>query len=227
MSSDSDDDHSTTQVGEESSADEDLAVNDKVADDDGEHVVRDVIMWRRREISAVVVLVTTALWVLLQVFAFNFVHLASWTLIAFATLLFFYGSINRLLHKEVPYMTRWEMTEQRAKEMGESAKWVMEKGIRWMFYVSCEGEWYIFLGVTAALFLLAYVGRYIDLITLVYAGTMVGMSGPVIYVKKEDALKEYVKKLKEKGRSMYHKFDDKVFSRLNLQKKEKKEKKVQ
>ena len=64
-----------------------------------EGVVRDIIMWRRRKVSAVLVAAATVLWVMLEIYRFNFLPLASYTAMGFTTLLFLYGCVLALLRK--------------------------------------------------------------------------------------------------------------------------------
>jgi len=58
------------------------------------------------------------------------------------------------------------------------------------------------------------------------AGTMVGMTVPVIYVKKEQQIKAYGERVRLQATRLYTKFDDKVLSKLKS-KKEMKQKKVE
>lgn len=191
-----------------------------------EGVVRDIIMWRRRKVSAVLVVAATVLWMTLEIYRFNFLPLASYTAMGFTTLLFLYGCVLALLRKEVGDMKGWEISEERAKEMAVSAKRLMEKGIRSIFHISCEREWYTFVGVISALLLLGYLGRLFNLHTLLYAGTMVGMTVPVIYVKKEEQIKAYGERVRQQAARLRTKFDDKVFSKFKS-KEEMKQKKVE
>ncbi|KAJ8453165.1 hypothetical protein Cgig2_008049 [Carnegiea gigantea] len=103
-----------------------------------EGVVRDIIMWRRRKVSGVLVAVATVLWVMLEIYSFNFLPLASYTAM----------------------------------------------------------------------------------------GTMVGMTVPVIYVKKEEQIKAYGERVRQQATRLYTKFDDKVLSKFKS-KEEMKQKKVE
>ncbi|KAF7112876.1 hypothetical protein RHSIM_RhsimUnG0183100 [Rhododendron simsii] len=70
-----------------------------VRDADDCNIVRDVGLWRRKKLSISVLLVATAIWVLLDVYEFNFLTLISWAGMVIATSAFLWGNILRLLNK--------------------------------------------------------------------------------------------------------------------------------
>lgn len=72
--------------------------------------------------------------------------------------------------RDPPEVSGLEISEQWAFEMANMIRAWMEEGIRWMFRVSAEREWYVFAGTVAGLGLLSYVGTLTDLLTLIYTG---------------------------------------------------------
>ena len=63
-------------------------------------------------------------------------------------------------------MSGLEISEESAIEMANSIRTWIEEGIRWMFRVSAEREWFVFARTVAGLLLLSYVGTFSDLLTL-------------------------------------------------------------
>ncbi|KAE9466860.1 hypothetical protein C3L33_01205, partial [Rhododendron williamsianum] len=70
-----------------------------VRDADDCNIARDVVLWRRKKLSISVLLVATAIWVLLDVYEFNFLTLISWAGMVVVTSAFLWGNILRLLNK--------------------------------------------------------------------------------------------------------------------------------
>ena len=60
---------------------------------------RDIILWRRKKLSATVLLTSTATWILLEVYEFNFITVASRLAIFIFASLFLWGNVLRLLGK--------------------------------------------------------------------------------------------------------------------------------
>ncbi|KAL3526738.1 hypothetical protein ACH5RR_011394 [Cinchona calisaya] len=153
-------------------------------------MIRDVLFWRRKYLSIIVLLVATATWIALQVYELKFVTVASWVAMFLVTFLFIWGNIHRLLNKEAPDVSRMEISEKAAVEMAKGIREWMEEGIRWMFRVGAERGWLVFTATVATSGLISWVASRFDLLTLLYFGIVLSMSVPVIYVKYENKIKE-------------------------------------
>uniref|UniRef100_A0A5B7BAZ5 Reticulon-like protein n=1 Tax=Davidia involucrata TaxID=16924 RepID=A0A5B7BAZ5_DAVIN len=177
-------------------------------------IVKDIFLWRRKKLSITVLFVATATWVLLEVYQFNFITVASWVAMFTFTFTFLWGNILRLLNKETPDMSGLEITEETAMEIANSLRAWSEEGVRWMFRVGAESELFVFARTVAGLLLLSYLGSFCDLLTLLYIGTVVGMTVPVIYVKYEDKIKGYGERLRVQCKRFCGMIDEKVFRKL-------------
>ena|ERR1044072_3974468 len=60
-------------------------------------IVKDVVLWRRKKLSALVLVAATATWMLMQVFQFNFLTIISWLAIFLVASVFLYANLCRLL----------------------------------------------------------------------------------------------------------------------------------
>ena len=63
-----------------------------------------------------------------------------------------------------------EIREETAVEMANELRWWMEEGIRWKFRVGAEGDWFVFTGNVAALWLVSKLATFCDLLTFLYIG---------------------------------------------------------
>ncbi|OAY33835.1 reticulon-like protein B13 [Manihot esculenta] len=196
--------------------------------------VRDILLWRRKKLSLLVLIAATAAWVLLDVYEFNFITIASWATMVIISLLFLYGNLVRLFGKEEPNLSGFlEVPEQTAIDTAKSLKEMIEVGIRWMFELSAaEKDWFVFARVVALLWLLSLVGSCFDLLTLSYIVILVGMTVPVIYMKYEERIKGGGEWMKQQARRFSVMVDDKVWKKVKnkfhrVDKAEEKEKKVE
>ncbi|KAI8542221.1 hypothetical protein RHMOL_Rhmol08G0121300 [Rhododendron molle] len=185
-----------------------------VRDADDCNIVRDVVLWRRKKLSISVLLVATAIWVLLDVYEFNFLTLISWAGMVVATSAFLWGNILRLLNKEPLDLSRLEISEQRAVEMARKFKSGIEEGIRWMLRVAVEGDCFTFAGAIAALWVVSKLGSYFDLLTLLYTGIVLGMTVPPIHVKYEDKIKGLGERIRMQFKKYYDMVDEKALSKI-------------
>ncbi|XWS45321.1 hypothetical protein CRYUN_Cryun15aG0126400 [Craigia yunnanensis] len=187
---------------------------------------RDIILWRRKKLSATVLLISTATWVLLEVYQFNFITVASWLAIFILASLFLWGNVLRLLGKEPPNLSDLEISEHTALEITNTCRTVIEEVLIWMFHVTIEGDWFVFARTVAGLFLLSYVGNFFDLLTFLCIGIKMVMTVPMIYVKYVDQIKRRGERVKAQLRRFYEMFDEKVMRKMkNKIVKQEKEKK--
>ncbi|POO02728.1 Reticulon [Trema orientale] len=176
--------------------------------------MRDIFLWRKKKLSLLLLLVSTATWVLLQVYQFNLVTLLSWVAMFIVVSLFLWGNLLRLLGKEPPDLSRVEITEESALRLAMTLRTWTEEAIRWMFRVGAESDWLTFALTVGGLWLLSQVGNYFDFLTLLYLGIVMGMTVPVIYVKYEDNIKRLREGVRRQLKRYYDKFDEKVIKKV-------------
>ncbi|KAK2967532.1 hypothetical protein RJ640_030403 [Escallonia rubra] len=174
------------------------------------NTLKDIYLWRRKSLSMAVLVVATATWVLLELYQFNLVSVASWLAISVLATLFIWGNILRLLGKEAARLPGMEVSEGTAIEVAYSIKECVEEGVRWMFRVSAERPWFVFAGTAAGLWVLSLIGSVSDLLTLLYLGIIEGMTLPVINAKYEYKLSEYWDRVRGQGRRLYNTIDEKL-----------------
>ncbi|KAK7406593.1 hypothetical protein VNO78_08221 [Psophocarpus tetragonolobus] len=177
-------------------------------------IVKDVVLWKRKKLNATVIVAATAAWVLMEVCEFKFLTVISWVAILIVASLFLYANMLRLLGKEPPNLLRLELTEETAVGIAKTVRACIEEAIRWLFLVSAEKEWPVFLGAVAGLLSLSYLGSCMDLLTLVYIGILVGMSLPLTYVKNEHNIKRFVQTLKEKIKRYYQIINENTIQKI-------------
>ena len=83
--------------------------------------------------------------------------------------------------RDVPDMSWLEISEESTIEMVNGIREWIEEGIRWMFRVSAERDWFVFVRTVVGLLLLSYVGTSSDLLTLLYIGNLLRKSE--IYIR--------------------------------------------
>ncbi|MCL7023297.1 hypothetical protein MKW94_030521, partial [Papaver nudicaule] len=174
----------------------------------------DILLWKKKKQCLSILTASTLTWVVLQVYQYNFITIASWVSMAILAMMFLFGNLLRLLGKDPPKIDDFEISEELVMGSARRLKENAEEGIRWMFHVSSEKEWFVFAQVIGGLLALSQVGRYFDFVTLLYMGVVIGLTVPLIYVKYENQLKKSVRKIREQGRAYYEKLDEKVLRKL-------------
>ncbi|KAL5984882.1 hypothetical protein ACLOJK_038718 [Asimina triloba] len=185
--------------------------------------LRDIILWSRKKLSFSILLVSTATWVLFEVYQFNFFTAVSWVAIAIVACLFMWTNLVTLAGKDPPSLSNLEISEQSAVEAAETVRTWAQDGVRWLLAVAVRREWYVFCQVVAALLVLSFIGSRLDFLTVLYLAIVLGLTLPVTCIKYEDKLKAFAERVKMGGQRLRQTVDEKVARKLT--KKVSKEKK--
>ncbi|XP_027770642.1 reticulon-like protein B13 [Solanum pennellii] len=153
-------------------------------------ILRDVILWKRKSYTVAALLAATAIWLALEVYGLTFITLFSWIAMFLIVSTFLWGNIHMLLGKDPLDMSRMYISDESVVEAGIKFRESVENSLRFLFSVSTKREWFVFAGTVASLGLLSVVASYLDLLTLLYIGIVMGLTVPVVYVKYEDRLKD-------------------------------------
>ncbi|PHT56938.1 hypothetical protein CQW23_05424 [Capsicum baccatum] len=150
----------------------------------------DLILWKRKSNSVVALLAATTIWLSLDIYGLTFITLASWIAMFAIASIFLWGNIYMLLGKEPLDMSMMYISDESVVEASTKFRESVEKSLRFLFSVSTEREWFVFVGSVASLGLLSVVASHLDLPTLLFLGVMMGLTAPVVYVKYEDRIKD-------------------------------------
>ncbi|GFQ06561.1 reticulon-like protein b13 [Phtheirospermum japonicum] len=190
----------------------------------------DVVLWRRKQLNLIILLVATATWVVMELYQYSFITLFSWVAMAIVACLFFWGNIHRLLKKEAPDLSELEISEETAMEHANSFRQWAQEGIRLVFHVSAEREWFVFAAVVAFLYVMSVVASHLHFVTLLYLGVVGVMTIPAIYMKNENKFAEFGEKVRMRSQRLYsmikQRFQE-MKSKIGRQHKEIKEKKLE
>ncbi|KAH6810272.1 hypothetical protein C2S51_024034 [Perilla frutescens var. frutescens] len=173
-------------------------------------LVSDIVLWRRKRVNVMILSAAAAAWVAMDVYDYHFITLLSWFAIAALACLFFWGSMHRFLKKEAADLSEFEISEAAAAEEAELLRRAAEEGIRLMFHVSVEREWFVFGGVVLSLSLISLAASRFDFLTLCLIGIVGAMSLPLVYVKNEKRIREFAEKLKMKSQRLKVMIEEKM-----------------
>ncbi|KAK1433028.1 hypothetical protein QVD17_09932 [Tagetes erecta] len=176
--------------------------------------VKDVIMWRKKRVSVGVLASMSVLWVVIEIYGYNFITVASWIAIFLFSSLFVWAYIYRIIYKEEPSIWATGISENTATEMAHCVRQSTEDAMRCVFKVGAQSEWYVFVATVVALWLLSVIGSSSNLLTLLFIGSVVGMSVPVIWVKYDYKIREHGKRVQIQSKRLYSIIDDKVLQKL-------------
>ncbi|CAN4079614.1 unnamed protein product [Withania somnifera] len=107
-------------------------------------------------------------------------------------------------------MSGMYISDESVMEAGSKLRDWVEKGLRLLFSVGAEREWFVFAGTVSSLGLLSVVASYVDILAFLYIGVVVGLTVPVVYVKYVDRIKDWGQRVRVQCRSYYSAMAEKV-----------------
>ncbi|CAJ2670526.1 unnamed protein product [Trifolium pratense] len=99
--------------------------------DGGNDIMKDIVLWKRKKLSTMIIVTATVTWVLMEVYQFNFLTLMSWLAIFVVASIFIYSNMLKLLGKEPQNLLRLELKEETAVRMAKTVRAWMEKSIKY------------------------------------------------------------------------------------------------
>ncbi|KAL5715198.1 hypothetical protein ACHQM5_017055 [Ranunculus cassubicifolius] len=152
-------------------------------------IAKEIVFWRRKRVSASIMAAATLTWVLLQIY------------------------------QQSPDVHGLEISEQAAVAVAYTMKGKVEDAVQWFLKVGVQSLWYEFGGVVVGLWVLSWLGKQFDLLTLLYIGVVLGLTTLVVYDKYQDKIERYLEqvrweRLREKVNRWCKMVDEKVVMKM-------------
>ncbi|RID47972.1 hypothetical protein BRARA_I04525 [Brassica rapa] len=177
--------------------------------------LEDIYLWRRKKLAFSVLLVSTATWVLINIYGFSSITIVSWAAMAIVSMGFLWGSLLRLLSKVEPDLSGLEVSDEFVAEMARSCRKLMEEMVGWMFTVGAESEWFVFAKTILGFWILSRIGNLLDFHTFLFIGLVIGLTVPKLWEKHGDRLQKLSRNLKDRSNEAYDNSREKILKMKN------------
>ncbi|XP_013603914.1 PREDICTED: reticulon-like protein B13 isoform X3 [Brassica oleracea var. oleracea] len=171
--------------------------------------LEDIYLWRRKKLAFSVLLVSTATWVLINIYGFSSITIVSWAAMAIVSMVFLWGSLLRLSKVE-PDLSGLEVSDEFVAETARSCRKLMEEIVRWMFTVGVESEWFVFAKTILGVWILSRIGNLLDFHTFLFIGLVIGLTLPKLWEKHGDRLQKLSRNLKDRSNEAYNNSREKI-----------------
>lgn len=180
----------------------------------GSGQVADLILWRRKNQTVMILLVTLAAFVVFERSGYTLLSLVSNVLLLLVVILFLWAKSAAILNRPAPPLPQLHLSDEMTNEM---AAFIQTK-VNNLFSVSQDialgKDSRLFLKVAVYLWLIAVVGGLTDFLTLAYTGLFILLTIPALYERYEDYIDTFVLKCYNKLCQLYRKIDEKYISRV-------------
>ncbi|RZC29436.1 Reticulon-like protein B12 isoform B [Glycine soja] len=158
------------------------------------NAVADLILWRRKNLTVGILLVTLGVWVVFERSGYTLLSLISNVLLLLIVILFLWAKSADILNRPAPPLPQLRLSE----EMANEAKTFICTRVNDLLSVSQDialgKDSRLFLKVAAYLWLISIIGGLTDFLTLAYTSLLLVLTVPAIYERYEDYIDMYILK---------------------------------
>lgn len=169
--------------------------------------VADVVLWRRKDVTVGILVVTLFAWVVFERSGYTLLSLVSSVFFLLFTILFLWAKSAAILNRPAPPLPHLYLSE----EMVNEAAYFIRNHINTLLLVSeniaLGKDTNMFVKVSGGLILVSVLGGLTDFLTLGYTSIVIVLTVPALYEKYEDQVDAYVLMAYTRLRQLYHKFD--------------------
>ncbi|KAL2249037.1 reticulon-like protein B2 [Sesamum indicum] len=174
----------------------------------------DIFLWRDKKITAGVLGVATAIWVLFELLEYHLLTLVCHILILALALIFLWSNASTFINKSPPKIPEIIVPEDIVLGIAAAFRIEFNRALAILRDIASGRELKKFLAVIAGLWVLSILGNYFNFLTLFYTCFVLLHTVPVLYEKYEDQVDAFAEKAEAELKKQYAVFNTKVLSKI-------------
>ncbi|TXG58747.1 hypothetical protein EZV62_016576 [Acer yangbiense] len=180
----------------------------------GGGLVADVILWRRKNLTVGILLVTLAAWLVFERSGYTLLSLVSSVLLLLFAILFLWAKSAAILNRPAPPLPELHLSEEMANEVTVFVRTHVNDLLSAFQDIALGRNSSLFFRVALCLWLISFVGGLTDFLTLGYTSLVIVLTLPAIYERYEDHVDRYTIMGYRKLKQLYVKFDKQCVNRV-------------
>ncbi|XP_052174483.1 reticulon-like protein B12 [Diospyros lotus] len=180
----------------------------------GGGLVADVMLWRRKNLTVGILVVTLAAWLVFEKSGYTLLSLVSSVLLLLLTILFLWAKSAAILNRPAPPLPDLHLSEEAVNEIAAFIRDHVNALLSISKDIALGKDTRMFLKVAAHLWLIFVVGGFTDFLTLGYTSLVLLLTVPVLYEKHEDRVDTWILVACRKARQLYLRFDVEILGRI-------------
>ena len=176
----------------------------------------DVFLWRDKKLSAAVLGVATAIWVLFELVEYHLLSLLCHISILALGGLFLWSNAHTFIKKSTPQIPEIHVPEEPFLLIASSLRNELNQGFVILRSIALGRDIKKFLMVVVGLWIISVVGNWCNFLTLVYICFVLLHTVPMMYEKHEDKVDPFAEKALKELHKQYLVFDEKVVSKIPI-----------
>ncbi|XP_047068660.1 reticulon-like protein B11 [Lolium rigidum] len=158
----------------------------------GGGAVADVLLWRRRNVSAAAVAGATVVWFLFERAGYSLPSVLSNAVLLLVVILFFWAKSASLLNRPLPPIPNLEVSDVVVKKAADRALVWINRLLAVGHDIAIKRDRTVFIQVILALWVVSCIGMLFNFFTLIYIGAILSLLVPPFYERYQDLVDEKV-----------------------------------
>ncbi|KAG2690751.1 hypothetical protein I3843_09G200900 [Carya illinoinensis] len=154
-------------------------------------VSADVILWKRKNVTVSILLVTLAAWVVFEKSGYTLLSLVSSVFLLLIIILFLWAKAASILNRPAPPLPDLHLSEEMVNEVANFIRLHVNTLLSVSQDIALGKDSRLFFKVAAYLWLIYFVGGLTDFLTLGYTSLVIILTIPALYEKFEDHIDKY------------------------------------
>ncbi|XP_021750797.1 reticulon-like protein B11 isoform X2 [Chenopodium quinoa] len=156
----------------------------------GSGYVADVLLWRKRFGSILLLVSSTSLWLLFERAGYNPLTFVANVLLLLVAILFFWAKSASLLNRPLPPVPDLEVSDKSIEQAADVIRVWLNRALAVAHEIAVCGNLRVLLQVAVLLWLISYIGSLCNFVTFVYIGFLLALSVPMLYEKYQRQVDE-------------------------------------
>ncbi|KAG2318043.1 hypothetical protein Bca4012_068989 [Brassica carinata] len=175
----------------------------------------DLLLWRKRNHSLGVIVLSTVAWLIFEFSGLPFLSVSSDVLLIVVILSFVLARASGFRSRHVNSLPELVLSEEMVNSAAASFRIKLNHLLVMAHDVTVGNDFRLFFKVVICLWLLSAIGCYISFCTLVYIGTILSVTVPALYSKYQSKVDKCCGSIHRQLTHHYKLVDENVISRLS------------
>ncbi|KAL8519249.1 hypothetical protein ACS0TY_010260 [Phlomoides rotata] len=174
----------------------------------------DIFLWRDKKVSAGVIGVATAIWVLFELLEYHLLAFVCHFLILGLAIIFLWSNASSFINKSPPRIPEVNIPEDIVLGVASALRVEINRAFAILRDIASGKDVKRFLGVIVGLWFVSVLGSCFNFLTLFYIGFVLLHTVPVLYEKYEDQVDAFAEKAEIEIKKQYAVFNSQVLSKI-------------
>ncbi|KAK4481001.1 hypothetical protein RD792_011869 [Penstemon davidsonii] len=181
----------------------------------GGSLVADVMLWRQKNITVGILVVTLASWLVFEISGYTLLTLSSSVFLLLFTILFLWAKSAAILNRPAPPLPHLYLSEEKVNEVATLIRDHVNIVLSVSEDIAFGRDSRMFVKIALSLLVISVIGSLTDFFTLCYTSLVLLLTVPALYERYENNIDTYALKGYKKMQRLYVRLDEECITKIH------------